>query len=261
MADKRRIKWFLDFMYTDFQQLEWDQFFQKLIELNKILGNPLDAGAWMEDKAGYRLNTAELANGLREFFLSKITPRILEADNRLSSTMGNPIVATEKDKVGESEVGDILFPTHFDLQLQSVLVTNFCVKADDMEPLGRGYRRGYTGGIETVRIRTSVVTDFDVNGLIFQLLFALDGLSVSDLGLCQAEGCQKWFVRMDRKKKFFCGPRCASRQGQREHRAELQKDPEEYKKYREGAKERAAKSYRRKILEDTPGAKVGKKLS
>lgn len=261
MADKRTIKWFLDFMHTDFGQASPGDLHEAVAALNTTLGSPLAYGAWVDAESWYREVMTELATGLRHFFLKKIVPRVVEAEENLRLSSASSDVLTGKEIRREREIIPILERVDFDFQLRHSLVTDVIVSVGDMDTSGPGFRRRYAGGFEAVRFKTEVVTGFDTNGLLFQFILALNGLPASDLRLCRAEDCDKWFLRRGTDQKVFCSARCASRQGQRDNRAEIQRDPLKYEQYREGGKKRAARSYRKRIESGTPGAKVGKKLS
>jgi hypothetical protein len=260
MADKKTLSWLLRFIYCDVQKMPPEEFYAVVNELNRFLGSPLAYGEWVEDESQFRQLVAELQRGLRRFLDIKLTPEIVEVEAILSSE-GHSAADTEAvGKISKDvEIRKILPATPFQLQLELVLVSDFVVMVGQLDESRRSFRKKPVGGFEGVRIKTKIKTGFDIDGLLLHFLLALNELPGIDLGRCRDQRCEKWFVRTTDHHRGYCSQRCASRHGQFLRRQRVLGDPESRKKYRESAKERAAKSYEKKVRAENPRAKIKKR--
>jgi hypothetical protein len=259
MADKRTLSWLLDFIYQNLQEMPPEAFHAMASELNRLLGSPF-ANVWMMDESCLREQVAELQRGLRSFLDTKLIPEIESAEAVFSSEGHRETITEGRGKIHKGVEIPTNWPTiHFELQLRPMLVSDVLVMIGQLDNSGGHFRRHPVGGFESAKIKTKVTTGFDINGLLLHFLLALDELPASDLGRCRAQGCERWFLRVTRRSRDYCSPRCASRYGQFLRRQRLLGDPESCNKYRESAKERAAKSYEKKVRAENPRAKIKKR--
>ena len=97
---------------------------------------------------------------------------------------------------------------------------------------------------------------------IFRFLKAVSGVqSLSHLKKCEAEDCSRWFLQAGKKKRSYCSDKCRARDNNRSRRRRLKEEGgEAYRQELEKERQRAQKTYRKKIKKKTPNALVGKKL-
>jgi hypothetical protein len=85
----------------------------------------------------------------------------------------------------------------------------------------------------------------DDDGLLFYLVQALDGASLTALGRCQE--CGNLFLQSGRKPRFFCSDRCRTRKGVRDRYKRIrEKGGQPYELELKRGKERAIASYKKK---------------
>lgn len=91
--------------------------------------------------------------------------------------------------------------------------------------------------------------------ILFHFIRSFEGVRIGALRQCLE--CGKWFVHESKRKREYCTGKCAARKINREKRAALKvDDPRAWEEELIKGRERAAKSYQRKIKKKLPGARV-----
>lgn len=91
--------------------------------------------------------------------------------------------------------------------------------------------------------------------LTYHFLRSLHGAKLSQIKLCPE--CGQYFLHTTKRDKIFCSNLCAARKGARDRRAKMKEDaPDKYQEILKQNKERAHKSYVKKVQEKHPKAKV-----
>jgi hypothetical protein len=94
--------------------------------------------------------------------------------------------------------------------------------------------------------------------ILFHFIRSFEGVRIGALRQCLE--CGKWFVHSSKRKREYCTGKCASRKINREKREVMKrKDPKAYEEELKKGRERAAKSYQRKVKKKLPGATVGRR--
>src|SRR5208283_1005383 len=102
----------------------------------------------------------------------------------------------------------------------------------------------------SIKIQTKAATQDET--LLYKFVTALNDFTIAALGTC--EECGKWFLHTTNRTKLFCSAQCRARRGSRESYRKIKaNDPEAYKEVRNRGKERAEKSYQKKIGKLGPG--------
>ena len=82
--------------------------------------------------------------------------------------------------------------------------------------------------------------------LIFCFYITLSGVDRETFRKCRE--CNRWFIHTSKREREFCSNKCAVRKASRKRREDIKKhQPEAYKKELEAGKQRAQKSYERKV--------------
>lgn len=93
------------------------------------------------------------------------------------------------------------------------------------------------------------------NTFVISFLNVLDGFPVAAIRKCQE--CGKRFFHASRRGKEFCSNRCAARTVSRARRQRIKEmEPEKYQKENQEGEERAHRSYKTRVHEVHPNAKV-----
>jgi hypothetical protein len=116
-------------------------------------------------------------------------------------------------------------------------------------------RRLVPGAFENTALNLSFKASSDEDTLLFYFLKALEGFPLGAIRQCPE--CSRWFVHTSKKEKIYCQNKCAARVASRARRERLKKeDKETYRLELEANKQRALKSYDRKITK-----RLGKHVS
>jgi len=110
----------------------------------------------------------------------------------------------------------------------------------------------------SIRIQTRAATQDET--LLYKFVTALNDFPMAALGRCKE--CKKRFLHTTNRTKLFCSAQCRARRGSRESYKKVKaSDPEAYKEVKNKGKERAEKSYQKKIGKLGPGGVIGKKAA
>jgi len=91
--------------------------------------------------------------------------------------------------------------------------------------------------------------------ILFHFIRSLEGVLIGALRQCFE--CGKWFVHESKRKREYCTGKCASRKINREKREKMKtEDPRAWEEELIKGRERAAKSYQRRVKRELPGARV-----
>jgi hypothetical protein len=92
------------------------------------------------------------------------------------------------------------------------------------------------------------------HALLFHFLQTLDGVQFSAFRKCL--NCDGWFLHTSARARKYCSQRCASKSGSKRRYQKLMKDSAAYEAELEKARDRAHKSYKKRVQSKVPGSKV-----
>lgn len=250
------LKWFVDFANLEAEKLQYGEKVKLTAELHLLLAN----GIWtsrnhssiLEQAHELHINYDEQAfRRLRELqrkFFEDFTRILGKVDDlRQSRDLEK---WCQSSKVSALSSVDISPPTVTFTPKISVHLP-MQVKEGKREFL---YRRK-PGWRENAAFLVASESDAASEAILLALfLRALNGVRLIAFARCKE--CNKWFLRITKRKREYCSNRCAARSSNRGRRArEKAKDTESHKQELKKGARRARKSYEKRVKKLLPGAK------
>jgi hypothetical protein len=237
-----QLQWYLDFLDTDLSNLSPVQLDELSKEL-EIIAKRSDV-----DKARTGRFTHEdigrFQQRLREFF-GRIAHRMEELKN-YQEEKGRP--SAEADFHPQFEMLDL--DMKITVRVGSAIPHEVLLQDDEGATV-----RPKPNAIGEASFDLTFHSSGSEETILFHFIRSFEGVSIGALRQCME--CGKWFVHESKRRKEYCTGKCASRKINREKREKMKtEDPKAWEEELIKGRERAAKSYQRKVKKKLPGARV-----
>lgn len=258
----KRLQWFIDFAYCDFEKLESGEMAKLMDEIVGLSVSAFFKGMIKHEEI-IEISKTLKSRGQIDLESHERVKKFQKAFRDYFENIMNKIVnlsdfeESEWITYGESETvipGVPLLPTPFPIKLQIEAAIRvpfeFNHEKDNVRlRWGKDWPEN-----STISINAEPIGDSEMV-LLFIFLNSLNSLPIKCLRRC--EECGRWFIHVTKRERMYCNNLCAARKSTRDRRIKTKsEDPAAYEKELKKSRKRARKSYEEKVKKDNPKAKV-----
>jgi hypothetical protein len=259
--DVELLQWFIDFAYCDFDRLQSGELAKLMTEIRSIsvegfLGNGINHSKVQKISSlpsGGQLDPKSIS------MVKKFQKRFQNIFEEIMNTIKRLPDCEERDWIPYEKSESILgVPI-----LNNPLRVSFNVEASIAVPFedrmdGNNIEvRWNSNWRDQATFSLTTNTSDDSESMILYIFFKfLAGVPLKSFKCC--EECGHWFLHVSKKYRIYCNNHCAARRANRERRKSTKSEnPAIYQKELEKSRERAKKSYDRKVTSTLgPKAKI-----
>jgi len=258
---KARLEWFLDFLKADLSKLSAGKRLLMIARMAVSLGfsdeeQPIPEHVpwgWLDQ---YRnLRRQDLQSTQRR--LIKVFDNIMETFQDVKGcqeTMEGNLVPTEKDSALRS-----LTAIPLEVRMTPLIALELIPDGDWDAGIASCERVKWAKhAVERASLRVNTLATNPQDTFLYYFLQSLDGLSLEALRQC--EECEGWFLHSSKRERRFCSSRCATKHANRERYNRIKDEqPERLEAERKKGRERAHKSYEKRVKAVHPKAQVARR--
>lgn len=253
----RRLDWFLGFLREDLEQVSMEHKVEIGKEMAMILGLgnydgpfvtvPPSVVARLVGHRGDELK--RLQQSLKNTF-QEIMTRFMAAKKKRKTLENTWTDKTQADRIRR------LYSVHFPIRLTLSLALDEIPRVDgDSDTESLFMTQWESGALDRAELHVSTVALKDEDSLLYRFLQDLNGVPISALMRCKE--CHGWFVHVSQRERLYCSNRCAAKKANRDRYRRIKGEtPDAYEAELQNGRERAHRSYKRKVEKVLPGAKV-----
>jgi len=260
--DVKRLQWFIDFAYCDFEKLESGEmaklmdeivglsvsaFFERMISHDEII----EISKSLKSRGHIDLESHERVRLFQKAFRS-IFENIMDKIVHLPDFEKSEWVSYDESE--SADKGIPLLPDPFPINLQIEAAVRMPLEYNYEENKTRlRWRRDWREN-STISIRAEPVGSSEMV-LLFIFLKSMNSLPLKYFRRC--EECGHWFLHVTKRERRYCNNQCAARKSTRDRRENRKiENSADYVVEQKRNRERARKSYERKINEVLPNAQI-----
>lgn len=263
--DVALLQWFIDFAYCDFESLQSGELAKLMTDLRSISVEGF-FGRGINHSKVQKISSLSPGGHLDLKYISKakefqkkfhtLFEEIMYKIKRLSDYEERDWISYEMSKTVLG-IPILTNPLRVNFNVEASITVPF----DDRMDENNINIKWNSNWRDQATISVNTYTSGDSENLILYIFFKfLAGVPLKSFKCC--EECGHWFLHVSKRDRKYCNNLCAARKANRERRKSIKsEDPTVYEKELEKSRERAKKSYDRKVTNIVgPKAKVQRRL-